>query len=105
MIQTRAHAASLAEHVLGSDPQVLQRIQNGVGAVAGAVGDPALRAAQGAALLGQKLQGEANILAFNDVFRLVAALAVMTALYLFYRIAESAWDARRIARQKAEALA
>ncbi len=105
VIQARAHAASLAEHVMASNPQVLQRIQSGVGAVAGAIGDPVQRAAQGAALLGQSLQGEAAILAFNDVFRLVAALAVMTALYLFYRIAQSAWDARRIARQKAQALA
>ena len=97
-MQARAHAASLADHVLASDPQTLQRIQSGAGAVSGAVGDPTLRAAEGAALLGQQMGNEANILAYNDVFRLVAILALLTAAYLFYRIGAVAWQARRAAR-------
>jgi hypothetical protein len=95
VIQARAHAASLAEHLVGADPQVIQRIQSGSGAVAGALTDPILRGAEGAALLGQRLQGEANILAYNDVFRFVAMLALATAFYLFYRIAWAAYDARK----------
>ncbi|HEY0267434.1 MAG TPA: hypothetical protein VGC16_11820, partial [Rhizomicrobium sp.] len=55
VIQARAHAASLAERVIGADPQVLQRLQSGAGAVAGVVADPLLRGAEGAALLGQRL--------------------------------------------------
>jgi hypothetical protein len=95
VIQARAHAASLADHVLASDPQVLQRLQSGAGAVAGAITDPSLRGAQGAALLGQKLTAEANILAYNDVFRLVAIMALVTAGYIFYRIAWVAYCARQ----------
>jgi len=102
-IQARAHAASLADHLLAGDPQVLQRIQSGSGAVAGVIDDPALRGAEGAALLGQKLTAEANILAYNDVFRLVAILALMTAAYLFYRIAWTAYCARQKALQGASA--
>lgn len=95
IMQARAHVASLADRLLGSDPQVIQRIQGGVGVVAGALPDPSLRSAEGAALLGQSMAQEANILAYNDVFRLVAALALMTAAYLFYRMAWLAWYARR----------
>ena len=94
-IQARAHAASLADHLLAGDPQVLQRIQSGSGAVAGVIDDPTLRGIQGAALLGQKLTAEANILAYNDVFRLVAILALITAGYLFYRIGWMVYCARQ----------
>ena len=57
--------------------------------------DPVLRGAEGAALLGQSLAQEANILAYNDVFRLVTMLALVTAAYVFYRIAWLAHEARR----------
>jgi len=96
--QARRHAAYLAEHVSLADPQVVQRLQSGAGAVAGALPDPALRSAEGVALLGQRLSAEANILAFNDVFRLVAALALLTAVFLIYRITWTAWRERRRAR-------
>jgi hypothetical protein len=86
VIQTRAHAASLQDHVLAADPQVVQRLQSGTASVAGTIIDPTLRGAEGAALLGQKLVGEAGILAFNDVFRFVAFLALATAAYLLCRI-------------------
>jgi hypothetical protein len=102
-IQARHHAAWLAEHLSLGDPQVVQRLQNGAIAVAGAVPDPALRSAQGAALLGQRLTAEANILAFNDVFRAVAVLALLTGLFILYRVALTAWRERR--RAQAGALA
>ena len=103
VIQSRAHAASLAEHLLGADPQVLDRIQSGAEVVAGTIVDPTLRGAQGAALLGQNLTAEANILGYNDVFRLVAILALMTAGYIFYRIAWTAYCARKKAQAGASA--
>ncbi|MDB5741509.1 MAG: transporter, partial [Alphaproteobacteria bacterium] len=77
VIQTRAHAAALSEHLAAADPQVAQRLQSG------------------AALLQQRLMVEANILAYNDVFRLVAMLALMTAAYVFYLIIRAARRARR----------
>jgi hypothetical protein len=93
--QARYHAASLAERMSAADPQVAQRLQSGAGAVASALPDPALRGFEGAALLGQRLNAEANILAFNDVFRLVAILALLTSLFIFYRITWTAWRERR----------
>jgi hypothetical protein len=82
----REHATTLAERALTIDPQVVARIQSGTGAIAGAIGDPALRAAQGAGLLGQAISREATVLAFNDVFWFVFLLALGTALFLLYLI-------------------
>ncbi|MBU1375072.1 MAG: MFS transporter [Alphaproteobacteria bacterium] len=84
VVAARGHATALAEKVLPADPAVAARLQAGAQGLSGAITDPVARAAQGAGALGQALVREANILAFNDVFRLVAALAVLTALYVIY---------------------
>ncbi len=97
-IAARAHAAALSEHVVGFDPQVAARVQAGTNALAGAVGDPLARGAQGAGLLGQALAREANILAFNDTFLFVAVLALITAIYMAYVIAFNTVSRRRAAR-------
>ncbi|MGY2735056.1 MFS transporter [Sphingomonas sp. UYP23] len=62
IIQSKAHASALAEHLLAGDPQVAQRM-----------------AAQGAGGLYQVLQREAAVLAFDDVFRVVAVIALVIA--------------------------
>lgn len=82
----RAHAVALSEHLVASDPQVAARLEAGATTLAGTVADPLLRGAQGAGLLAQAMTREASILAFNDVFRLVALLALATALYVGYLI-------------------
>lgn len=84
VIATRNHALALAEAALPADPAVAGRIQAGAQALAGQILDPAARAAQGAGSLGRALGREASILAFNDTFRFVALLALLTALYLVY---------------------
>jgi MFS family permease len=70
---THAHAAALSEHLLGADPQVAARLQ-----------------AEGPAALAQAMTREANVLAFNDVFTLVAALAAATALFIACVLATNA---------------
>src|SRR5262249_12480522 len=89
-ISARVHAASLAEHVTGFDPQVIARVQGGAASLAGAINDPLARATQGAGLLAQSLTREANVLAFNDTFLFVAVMAGLTALYVAYGIAFNA---------------
>ena len=96
--QARRHATYLAEHVSLANPQVVQRLQSGADTVVSALPDTALRTFEGAALLGQRLNAEANILAFNDVFRLVAVLAFLTAVFLIYRIIWTAWRERHHAQ-------
>jgi hypothetical protein len=84
---TQAHLQALSEHVLASDPQVVARLQTSGGAVARVVIDPAQRSAQGGAMLAQAMAREANILAYNDVFHLVALLSLGAAAFMAYRIA------------------
>ncbi|WP_298401082.1 MFS transporter [Sphingobium sp.] len=81
VVREKYHSHELVQHIVMIDPLVAARIRAGGGAVAGVIGDPALRSAEGAAILAQQVTREANILAFNDVFLLIGALAVLTALW------------------------
>lgn len=102
-IATRAHAAALSEDLVAGDPQVVARIQSGARAFAGAVTDPAQQAAQGGGLLVRAVTREATILAFNDVFRFVAMLALSTAVFGLCFVLRDAWRARRKVLQEAHA--
>lgn len=82
-IREKVHSHELVQSIVMTDPLVAARIRAGSGAVSGVVGDPALRGAEGAALLAQQVTREAHILAYNDVFMLVGVLAVLTALWGF----------------------
>jgi hypothetical protein len=62
--RARAHASALSDHLTAADPQVAARLQAGV------------------AQLNQALNREAGVLAYNDVFIVVSALALATAAYV-----------------------
>jgi hypothetical protein len=64
-------------------PLAAQRLAGGAGTLSGVIGDPALRNAQGAALLNVLISREANVLAFNDVFLLIGVLALLVLLWGF----------------------
>jgi MFS family permease len=85
-IRERAYSASISASLPASDPLVIQRIQSYAGAVARAVGDPALRQAEGAALLAQVATREANVLAYDDVFWLIAVVAAATMAWAAFPI-------------------
>lgn len=95
VMREKAHSHAIVDHLTLVDPQVAARIQSGGGAVAGVVGDPTLRGAEGVALLAQAARREANILAYNDVFLAVALLALATALFLVFLIVRDALSKRR----------
>jgi hypothetical protein len=61
------------------DPTVSNRLAAGSASVAPVVTDPAMRAAEGGALLSQSMAGESSVLAYNDVFRVLASLSAGTA--------------------------
>ena len=83
VIREKYHSHELVQDIVLSDPLIAARIRAGSGAVAGVVGDPAMRAAEGAALLAQQVAREANILAYNDLFLLVGMLASLATLWGF----------------------
>ncbi len=95
VLYANGHASNLAGDIVVGDPLAAARIQGGAQVFSGVLGDPLLRGAEGAGLLGRSLAGEANTLAFNDVFRLVEWISIATALYLIYLIATTAIRRRR----------
>ncbi len=80
-LREKFHSHELVQTIVLTDPIVAQRFRVSGGAVAGVVGDPVLRGAEGTALLAQQVAREANILAFNDVFLAVGVLAVATTIW------------------------
>lgn len=82
-IREKYHSHDLVQQIVATDPLVAARLGAGSRAVAGTIGDPVLRTAEGAALLSQQVTREANILAYNDVFLLVGVLAILTAFWGF----------------------
>lgn len=78
VVREKYHSSQLVEHLTLLDPQVAARIQSGGAALIGALGDPAARNAQGVAALGAAATREANILAYNDVFLMITAVALLT---------------------------
>lgn len=82
--RAHAHAQALSEQLIASNPQVAARI-----------------AQQGPIGLYASLQREATVLAFNDVFMLVAALAFLVAGYLGARLLYLHFQASGVSDRKA----
>ena len=81
----RLHSNELVQHLLFTDPQVAGRAAALGGAYGRVLTDPALRQAEGMTLLAQQVAREANVLAYNDVFRVIAWLATIACVLLFAR--------------------
>lgn len=81
VIREKFHSHELVQGIVMTDPQVAGRIGAGAGAVGRVIGDPALRGAEGGALLAGQVAREANILAFNDVFLLIGVLAIACVIW------------------------
>lgn len=76
------HSSQLVEHLTMQDPLVAARVQAGAAAYAPVVADPATRNALGMRALGAAASREANVLAYNDVFMLIAAIALLTMVWM-----------------------
>jgi hypothetical protein len=100
-IREKANSAALVQAIDPTDPIVAQRLQAGGTAVGRVVGDPALRTAEGAAILSQTVTREANVLAYDDTFRLIAVLAGLTFTYLAFLLGRRTWRQRRDAARTA----
>ncbi|MES2422394.1 MAG: MFS transporter [Pseudomonadota bacterium] len=95
VIREKANSAALVQQISPTDPIVTQRIAAGGAAVSRVIVDPSLRNAEGAAILSQTTTREANVLAYADVFRLIAVLAGATFGYLLFLLARRARRERR----------
>ena len=86
VVRERAHSAEITAGLSLADPLVAQRVQQNASAYGRVLTDPALRQAEGAAILAQQASREANIMAYNDVFLLIAAIAVGTIVWASFHI-------------------
>ncbi|MBO1077067.1 MFS transporter (plasmid) [Roseomonas marmotae] len=85
------HSSEIVQSLTLQNPAVASRIQQYSGVHAGTLGDPALRGAEGNAMLAQVASRESYVLAYNDVFLTVsvmamAAIVLLLAHMLFKRL-------------------
>lgn len=87
VIREKQHSSQINEHLNPADAVVAQRLQIQSQVYARTQTDPLLRNAQGMVQLGQVATREANVLAFNDVFRLTTTLSMIFLIWsLFHTI-------------------
>jgi len=79
------HSSQIVEHLTLSDPLVAARVQSGGSAYGSLLADPSLRNLAGIRSLANAATREANVLAYNDVFMLIAVIAVLTMIWLSIR--------------------
>ncbi|GAA5069459.1 MFS transporter [Lysobacter panacisoli] len=102
-VREKFHSSQLVEHLTLMDPQVAAHVQSGANAYAPAIVDPALRNAQGVRALGAAASREANVLAYNDVFMAIAAVALLTMAWMLVHRLSLARRDRLAARAAAAA--
>jgi predicted MFS family arabinose efflux permease len=76
-IREKVHSHVLVDNIVLANPIDAGRVAGSAQQVGGVIIDPTLRTAEGAALLSQRVTREANVLAYNDVFMIIAVLALL----------------------------
>lgn len=85
IVREKFHSSHIVEHLTLLDPRVASRVDSGGNAVASLIADPGLRNLQGIRSLANAATREANVLAYNDVFMLIAVIAVLTMIWISIR--------------------
>ena len=85
VVREKFHSSMIVEHLTLLDPRVAARVQSGGSAYGGLVADPELRNLMGIRSLATAATREANVMAYNDVFMLIAIIAILTMLWIFTR--------------------
>lgn len=85
VVREKFHSSHLVENLSQFDPRVAARVDSGGSAVGSLIADPGLRHLQGVRSLAAAATREANILAYNDVFMLIAVIAVLTMIWISIR--------------------
>ncbi|MCV3738465.1 MFS transporter [Rhizobium sp. TRM96647] len=101
-LREKFHSNVLAQSITLTDPVVANRVSQLSATYGHTLTDRALLNAEGTSLLGQRITREANVLAYNDVFVLIAALSLFAAICLVLHLA---FDTIRIRAQRDPATA
>ncbi len=81
-LREKFHSSQIAEQLSQLEPLVSARLQGGATAYGRVLADPVLRGAQGRSVLAATATREANVLAYNDVFLVIAAIAGATLVFV-----------------------
>lgn len=76
-LREKFHSSYLVEHIVASDPFVANRLRTLSSAYGRVLTDQQLMNAEGVITLSQQATREATVLAYNDVFLLISALAAL----------------------------
>ncbi|QOU03146.1 MFS transporter [Pseudomonas fluorescens] len=85
VVREKFHSSMIVEHLTLLDPRVAARVQGGGSAYGGIVADSELRNLMGIRSLATAATREANVMAYNDVFMLIAIIAILTMIWIFIR--------------------
>jgi MFS family permease len=86
VVREKFHSSVLVEHLTLINPQVQARLQSSSASYASAIADPSTRTNLGIRAIANTATREANILAYNDVFMLIALVAVLTMVWISIRV-------------------
>ncbi|MCR4541848.1 MFS transporter [Pseudomonas sp. 18.1.10] len=85
VVREKFHSSMIVEHLSLLDPRVAARVSSGGSAYGGVIADPELRNLMGIRSLATAATREANVMAYNDVFMLIAIIAILTMIWIFIR--------------------
>jgi len=86
IVREKFHSSHIVEHLTLIDPLVQSRLQSYSASYASVMADPSLRTTQGIRTMATAATREANVLAYNDVFMLIALIAVLTMIWISFRV-------------------
>ena len=85
IVREKFHSSMIVEHLTLLDPRVAARVSSGGSTYGGVIADPELRNLMGIRSLATAATREANVMAYNDVFMLIAIIAMLTMIWIFIR--------------------
>ncbi|MBI6779272.1 MFS transporter [Pseudomonas syringae pv. syringae] len=86
VVREKFHSSHVVEHLTLIDPLVQARLQSYSASYSSVIADPSLRNSQGIRAIATAATREANVLAYNDVFMLIALIAVLTMIWISARV-------------------
>ncbi|POP79044.1 MFS transporter [Pseudomonas syringae] len=86
VVREKFHSSHVVEHLSLIDPLVQARLQSYSASYSSVIADPSLRNSQGIRAMATAATREANVLAYNDVFMLIALIAVLTVIWISARV-------------------
>ncbi|WP_439870079.1 MFS transporter [Pseudomonas syringae] len=86
VVREKFHSSHVVEHLTLIDPLVQARLQSYSASYSSVIADPSLRNSQGIRAMATAATREANVLAYNDVFMLIALIAVLTMIWISARV-------------------